>query len=232
MATTDAVAAVGLTLQALLADRVPNPTNNGNALPVTLGHPGPDRDPEGVIDDPRINLFLYRIEENCFLKNQDIPGLGHPSAYGHPPLSLNLHYLLTVFGSTMSGTFFDETPAHQLLGSAMHVLHDNAIINDSLVTTKAAGGPAHPRPSAPRRVRDDQGHAPPVRARGPLERLDGPRAVVSVVGRLRSQRRPDRGLATAPPSTTGPGATAGRPARRCGPSAATAHLLGRRATGR
>jgi uncharacterized protein DUF4255 len=140
MATSDAVAAVGLTLQALLADRVANPTNSGNPLPVTLGHPGPERDPEGGVDEARINLFLYQIEENCFLKNQEIPGHGHPAAYGHPPLSLNLHYLLTVFGSTANSTFFDETPAHQILGSAMHVLHDNAIINGSLVTRKPPAG--------------------------------------------------------------------------------------------
>lgn len=140
MASADAVAAVGLTLQTLLADRIPNPTNNGTPLPVTLGHPGPERDPEGAVDEARINLFLYEIVEDCFLKNQEIPGLGHVGAYGHPPLSLDLHYLLTVFGSTANGTFFDETPAHQLLGSAMQILHDNSIVTDTLVTRRPPAG--------------------------------------------------------------------------------------------
>jgi hypothetical protein len=140
MATADAVAAVGLTLRSLLADRVLSPANGGTPLPVTLGHPGPERDREGAVDEPRINLFLYQVVENCFLKNQEIPGYGHPAAYGHPPLSLDLHYLLTVFGSTASGSFFDETPAHQLLGSAMRVLHDHAIVTGSLVTTRPPAG--------------------------------------------------------------------------------------------
>lgn len=140
MATADAVGAVGLTLQSLLADRIPNPANDGTPLPVTLGHPGPERDPEGAVDEPRINLFLYQVVENCFLKNQEIPGHGHRAAYGLPPLSLDLYYLLTVFGSTASGSFFDETPAHQLLGTAMRALHDHAIVTDSLVTTQPPAG--------------------------------------------------------------------------------------------
>ena len=139
MATSEAVAAVGLTLQSLLADRVDHPKGDGTVVPVTLGHPGPERDPE-TADEARINLFLYQVVENCFLKNQEIPGHGHPGAYGHPPLSLDLRFLLTVFGSRASGTFFDETPAHQLLGSAMHVLHDNAVITGSIVTRRPPGG--------------------------------------------------------------------------------------------
>jgi hypothetical protein len=140
MATTDAVAAVGLTLQSLLADRIANPTNNGTPLPVTLGPPGPERDPDGAVDDPRINLFLYQVVENCYLKNQEIPGHGHAGAYGYPPLSLDLHYLLTVFGSTASGAFFDETPAHQLLGASMQVLHDNSIVSEAVVTRRPPAG--------------------------------------------------------------------------------------------
>jgi uncharacterized protein DUF4255 len=140
MATPEAVAAVGLTLQALLADRVQHPNGGSSSVQINLGPPGPDRDPEGAVDEPRINLFLYRVLENGFLKNQDIPGRGHPAAYGNPPLSLDLHFLLTVFGSRASGTFFDETPAHQLLGSAMQVLHDNAIVTGSLVTRRPPAG--------------------------------------------------------------------------------------------
>jgi hypothetical protein len=140
MATAGAVAAVGLSLKTLLADRVPHPSNDGTAVPVTLGHPGPERDPEGSVDAPRINLFLYQVAENCFLKNQEIPGHGHPGTYGNPPLSLDLHFLLTVFGSQTNGTFFDETPAHRLLGSAMQVLHDEPVITGSLTTRRPPAG--------------------------------------------------------------------------------------------
>jgi hypothetical protein len=140
VAGADAVAAVGLTLQALLADRVQHPSGDGTAVPVNLGAPGPDRDPEGAIDEPRVNLFLYQVVENGYLKNQEILGRGHPGTYGHPPLSLDLRYLVTVFGSRMGGTFLDETPAHQLLGSAMQVLNDNALITGALVTRRPPAG--------------------------------------------------------------------------------------------
>jgi hypothetical protein len=138
MATFEAVGAVGLTLQALLGDRIEHPSGNGGAVPVTLGPPGPERDPDGAVEEPRVNLFLFRVCENPFLKNQDLPGEGGRA--GHAPLSLNLHYLLTVFGATSSGPFFDETPAHRLLGSAMRVLHDHAIITDSVVTQRTPAG--------------------------------------------------------------------------------------------
>jgi hypothetical protein len=140
MATAEAVAAVGLSLRSLLADRVQDPAGGSAPVPVNLGAPGPDRDPDGAVDEARINLFLYRVSENGYLRNQEIPGHGHPSAYGRPPLSLDLCFLLTVYGSRMVGTYLDETPAHQLLGSAMQVLHDNAVITDSLVTRRPPAG--------------------------------------------------------------------------------------------
>lgn len=140
MATHEAVGAVGLTLQRLLQDRLEHPNGSGAAVPVTLGHPGPERDPEGATEAPRVNLFLYQVSENPFLKNQDLAGTGHPGGYGHPPLSLDLRFLLTVFGSTVNGEFFDETPAHLLLGSAMRVLHDHAELTPTLVSVRQPAG--------------------------------------------------------------------------------------------
>ena len=48
-----------------------------------------------ALSDRRVNLYLFKVSENGHLKNQEIPGHGHPAQYGRPPLSLNLHYLLT-----------------------------------------------------------------------------------------------------------------------------------------
>lgn len=140
MADHAAVGAVGLTLQALLADRLRHPNGSDTPVPVTLGPPGPERDPEGTAESPRVNLFLFRVSESPFLKNDDLPGAAGNGRYGHPPLSLELHYLLTVYGSTANGDFFDETPAHRLLGSAMGILHDHAVITDSLVTRRPPAG--------------------------------------------------------------------------------------------
>ena len=51
------------------------------------------------VDGARVNLYLMQLFENAGLKNQEIPRQGHPGAYGHPPLSLNLRYLLTTYSA-------------------------------------------------------------------------------------------------------------------------------------
>ncbi len=127
-----AIGSVSATLRNLLSDRMDIPSLPGGAttVPVTITTPGEDDD----VEAPRINLYLYRISESAAYKNQEIPGHGHPAAYGRPPLSLELHYLVTAYGAfTEAGSdFADETVAQYLLGSAMRVLHDYPIITASL----------------------------------------------------------------------------------------------------
>lgn len=131
-----AIGGVSATLQALLADRVETPpevTVDPTPIPVHVGIPPEDSD-----DEVRLNLFLYRITENGFLKNQEIPGRGQGNGYGHPPLSLNLHYLLTAYGrvgagAVATGTPVDERIAHYLLGNAMRILHDFPVITEDVL---------------------------------------------------------------------------------------------------
>ena len=82
------------------------------------------------------------MTRNGELANQEIPGHGaNGAAYGHPPLSLNLHYLVTAYGSSTKGTnppLEDESLAHYVLGSAMRVLNDYAIITDDLEDSNGA----------------------------------------------------------------------------------------------
>jgi hypothetical protein len=127
------VGAVSATLQTLLSDRMQLPSGVAGPIPVTVGAPVEDPAPDTATAEPaRVNLFLYRVTENAALKNQEIPGHGHPGAYGHPPLSLCLHYLVTAYGTTTQNDLTDERLAHDLLGSAMRVLHDFAIVDDRL----------------------------------------------------------------------------------------------------
>jgi hypothetical protein len=141
-----AIGGVSATLQSLLTDRMEMP-DGVSAVRITVGPPKVSKPEEQVKDDPRVNLFLYRVTENGFLENQEIPGRGSGSAYGRPPLSLALHYLLTAYGSeTVPGTgnpppaLFDEKLAHFLLGSAMRVLHDVPIVTEALTSTSAPSG--------------------------------------------------------------------------------------------
>lgn len=135
MSDFHAIGGVSATLQALLRDRMEVPTEvPGGQFEITVGPPqGPSANNQDA-EPPRVNLFLYRLTENAQLKNQEIPGHGHPAAYGHPPLSLDLHYLLTAYGTTDDGGQMNETISHFLLGSAMRVFHDNPVIHDGMVT--------------------------------------------------------------------------------------------------
>ncbi|MFJ9406939.1 Pvc16 family protein [Streptomyces sp. NPDC101393] len=140
------IGGVSATLKTLLEDRMELP-DGVKTVPVTISSPvfsAKDTDPR--CEQPRVSLFLYRVAENGHLRNQDIPGRGSPAAYGKPPLSLNLHYLITAYGNDeLSDTgsavpLFDDTKAHFLLGSAMRVLHDTPVITEDLTTVRAPSG--------------------------------------------------------------------------------------------
>lgn len=134
MSDFEGIGGVGLSLQALLEDRVELPVGVvGATVPVSIGAP-----PDGAHEPsaPQLNLFLYQLSRNGALANQEVPGRGaNGAAYGHPPLSLNLHFLLTAYGTLTPGDESqqtDDSVAHSLLGSAMRVLHDVAILDEAL----------------------------------------------------------------------------------------------------
>jgi uncharacterized protein DUF4255 len=124
MSTYKAMAAVSATLKNLLLDRMEDP-------PVAVTLAPPDITISGT-HGPRLNLYLFQVTENASLKNQEIPGQGNPGAYGQPPLSLDLHYLMTAYAESDTGPDSDLT-AQQVLGNAMRVLHDYSIIPPDLL---------------------------------------------------------------------------------------------------
>jgi hypothetical protein len=126
LSTYKAIAGVSSSLKALLRDRMTEPAN------ITIAPPDVQVD---NISGRRINLYLYHMSENPYLKNQEIPGEGYPGAYGNPPLSLDLRYIFTAFGTKDTGPDGD-LEAQQILGDAMRVLHDIAIITPDLVEEK------------------------------------------------------------------------------------------------
>lgn len=131
MSNFTAIAGVSRTLQSLLRDRMESPVS------VTIAPPDVKI---ASVTGTRLNLYLYQVAENSYLKNQEIPGHGHPSAYGHPPLSLDLHYLLTAYPGNETAEDAD-LEAQQILGDAMRVLHDHAIIAPDL---HKEGNPSEP----------------------------------------------------------------------------------------
>jgi hypothetical protein len=126
MSTYKALAAVSVTLKNLLLDRM----EDLPATPVTVTLAPPDVKVDNV-SGRRLNLYLFQVTENASLKNQEIPGQGNPGAYGRPPLSLDLHYLMTAYAESHTGPDSDLV-AQQVLGNAMRVLADYAIIPPDL----------------------------------------------------------------------------------------------------
>ncbi len=89
-----------------------------------------------------VNLYLYRVTESPFFKNQPWPGDRATAPSNAPPLALQLHYLLTPLGTQPTDASFSEgDDAHTMLGLAMLTLHENSVLNDvHLPALPAVGG--------------------------------------------------------------------------------------------
>ncbi len=125
MSNFEAIRGVTWTLRRLLQD-------NLEVAPVTITLVPPDVTLAGL-NGRRINLFLYLVEESPYLRNQEIPGEGSPGAYGYPPLSLSLHYLMTAYSEGDSSNERD-LPAQEALAAGMRVFHDFAILRQDNAT--------------------------------------------------------------------------------------------------
>ena len=76
---------------------------------------------------PSLNLFLYRTSPNQGWANVGLPAFdGNGSRVSHPPLGLNLHYLLTAYG-------FADFEAEILLGYAMQLLHEHPVLDRAAI---------------------------------------------------------------------------------------------------
>lgn len=136
-----AIGGVSSTLRTLLLDRMKLPESlDIDKFSVTIGPPAMQPKDDHTIEPPRINLFLYQIIEDPFLKNQEIPRTGCGGAFISPPLSLNLHYMLTAYGSESEKSWVNQSLAHHLLGSAMRVLFDHPVITGDMRTTREITG--------------------------------------------------------------------------------------------
>jgi hypothetical protein len=71
----------------------------------------------------QVNLFLHQVTHNVGWRNQDLPSVGPDgmTRLSNPPLALDLHYLLTAYGS-------EDWQAEALLGFALLMLHENPVL--------------------------------------------------------------------------------------------------------
>jgi Pvc16 N-terminal domain/IPT/TIG domain len=122
MSSNTAIKDVTLGLQMLLLSQISAVSKSaqvsllppGQALPSGLG----------------VNLYLYRIMENTFTKNQPWPGDRTTPASNMPPLGLELSYLLTPFAPPPDPATTAGDDAHTMLGAAMLAFHQYPVLND------------------------------------------------------------------------------------------------------
>jgi Pvc16 N-terminal domain len=81
----------------------------------------------------QVNLFLHLVTPNAAWRNIGYPSLNSAgnAAITNPPLALDLHYLLTVYGS-------DPWQAEALLGFALMMLHVAPVLTRQEITTALA----------------------------------------------------------------------------------------------
>ena len=126
MSNTLAIAAVTATLRDLL-NRVAQPTgidpNPDPDIADTTCTTKPPSQARGGEGQNQLNLFLYRTAASPTHRNQELPGRGRPLETALPPLALDLFYLVTAYGKNN-----DDLLAHRVLGRAMSLLHDRALL--------------------------------------------------------------------------------------------------------
>lgn len=124
MSSPLAIAAVSAVLRSLLQNSVVRhdlaAILGGN---VTVSAEPPDRINADATSPDRLNLFLFQATEHPGWRNLSLPARAavNGDRLKNPPLALDLHYLLTAYGS---GDFHAEV----LLGHAMFVLHETPVL--------------------------------------------------------------------------------------------------------
>ncbi|MCA9936162.1 MAG: DUF4255 domain-containing protein [Anaerolineales bacterium] len=127
MSSSLAIAAVTATLRDLLDGKLGDEFNN-----FYVSTQPPDK-----VDKNRIlvNLFLYHTMVDAHWRNMDIPWKSRPGETAQPPLALKLYYLLTAYYGESEDGVVPNNPqnqlqgSHRLLGQAMSILHDHALLD-------------------------------------------------------------------------------------------------------
>jgi uncharacterized protein DUF4255 len=139
MSNAKAIAAVTATLQAILGTEIATDPDLNDTTVTAL----PLDKARGTITSNQLNLFLYQVLPNAAWRNADMPTSTRPGERGNPPLALDLHYLITAFGrENDTSQPFD----HHLLGKAMSVLYDHALLGPDEIRIAFPGSDVENQP--------------------------------------------------------------------------------------
>lgn len=123
MSTSTVIGDVTATLKNILINQMQIELDEDEVFDITLSNPALEKD---EINQPKLNLFLYQIEENADGRNRFWPAEGS-GILRYPPLTLNLNYVLTPFVN-------DPVDGHRILGEAMRVFHENTTLQGNLLS--------------------------------------------------------------------------------------------------
>ena len=110
---------------------------------VTLLPPG-----DALPEVSGVNLYLYRVSESPFTRNQPWPGDRNTPPSNRPALGLQLYYLLTPLAAKPPDptSFSEGDDAHTMLGLAMSTLQENPVLNNAHLPALPASGPLNATP--------------------------------------------------------------------------------------
>jgi hypothetical protein len=101
----------------------------GSTVSVTTLAPDRVLSAEGT-ETSQLNIFLYQVTPNSGWRNEGLPSRDGSGRHRltNPPLALDLHYLVTAYGSE---------PLHReiLLGYAMQLLHEYPVLTREMIRT-------------------------------------------------------------------------------------------------
>ncbi len=126
MSNYQAIATVTSALQRLILQGLQSaPWGFSHELSVTVNSPESARSAERE-SNGQINIFLFQATPSAAWRNEALPGQVGKGEAGLPPLALALHYLITAYAPNDDGI-----EAHRLLGRALSVLHDHAVLGSA-----------------------------------------------------------------------------------------------------
>jgi Pvc16 N-terminal domain/IPT/TIG domain len=100
----------------------------------------PDLIKTGADEQPQVNIFMYYASLNPAMRNLDLPSMNaNGNKLSNPPLAINLHYLVSAYGSHQ----FDP---EILLGWAMQVFHETPVVSRAVIQDALTGLLAHVSP--------------------------------------------------------------------------------------